>query len=124
MSSTYHEEDETHGGRAGGATHPVNLDGAARVGVGGLCSQLCTRSTIEVGARRALYRAICVDLTNGRTNRRTRSNGIAWVNGAVDGDLVNITVGGHKSGKEEREKRGCDHDGVLDPHSEWSDEGL
>jgi hypothetical protein len=98
------------GGGAGGTTDPVNLNGAAGVGVGHVCSQLGTRATVDVGVGRTFDGTVCVDLTNDRTDRRSGSNRIALVGCTIDGDLVDIPVGGHQSREEEREKGGGDHD--------------
>lgn len=102
----------THGGGAGSATDPVNLDGATRVGVGDICSQLSTRATVYVWVGGTLDRAICVDLTDDRADRWGRPHRIALVSCTVDGDLVDVAVGRDKCRKEKREKGGRDHDGI------------
>lgn len=97
-------------GVAGDATDPVNLDGAAGVGIGHVCSQLGVLSTIEVGIVRTLDRAIGIDLTNHGADGRGGPDRIALVARAIDGNLVDITVGGHESRKKEREKEESEHD--------------
>jgi hypothetical protein len=98
------------GGRASGATDPLNLYGAAGVGVGTEGSWLGTRATSDVGVCRTLDGFIRVDLTNGRLDGGSSANRIALVDCSVDGDFVDITVSGDKRRKDEREKCGCDHD--------------